>query len=213
LDEAFNKRKEEGVDLNSTIQLIFFDGEEAMVHWTNDDSIYGARHLAKTWTNTLHTLTNLNNGSTFKKSPIEMIDALVLLDLLGKFETYFKGTKEASISNSQQATQWVWDRLCRIHEKLAALKLLSPYMLERLKNGDYYFRPGNPTISSYALQDDHVPFLNLGVPICHIIPTPFPNVWHKETDNADALDEGTIMDLALTFRVLVSEYFGLQQYI
>jgi len=26
---------------------VFFDGEEAFVTWTNTDSLYGARHLAK----------------------------------------------------------------------------------------------------------------------------------------------------------------------
>lgn len=27
--------------------MIFFDGEEAFVRWTNEDSIYGSRHLAE----------------------------------------------------------------------------------------------------------------------------------------------------------------------
>jgi len=31
---------------DTSLQLIFFDGEEAFVHWTDTDSIYGARHLA-----------------------------------------------------------------------------------------------------------------------------------------------------------------------
>ena len=30
-----------------SLQFIFFDGEEAFVHWTDRDSIYGARHWAK----------------------------------------------------------------------------------------------------------------------------------------------------------------------
>jgi glutaminyl-peptide cyclotransferase len=29
------------------LQLIFFDGEEAFVQWTDTDSLYGARHLAE----------------------------------------------------------------------------------------------------------------------------------------------------------------------
>lgn len=28
-----------------TLQLIFFDGEEAFVEWTDTDSIYGARYF------------------------------------------------------------------------------------------------------------------------------------------------------------------------
>ena len=31
----------------TSLQLIFFDGEEAFKMWTDDDSIYGARHLAR----------------------------------------------------------------------------------------------------------------------------------------------------------------------
>jgi Zn-dependent M28 family amino/carboxypeptidase len=30
-----------------TIWLVFFDGEEAFVRWTRDDSLYGSRHMAK----------------------------------------------------------------------------------------------------------------------------------------------------------------------
>jgi len=31
---------------DTSLQLIFFDGEEAFVDWTDTDSLYGARHLA-----------------------------------------------------------------------------------------------------------------------------------------------------------------------
>ena len=32
---------------DTSLQLIFFDGEEAFVDWTDTDSLYGARHLAE----------------------------------------------------------------------------------------------------------------------------------------------------------------------
>ena len=32
-----------------SLQLVFFDGEEAFKDWTETDSIYGARHLAAKW--------------------------------------------------------------------------------------------------------------------------------------------------------------------
>lgn len=41
------KRILEGTNLG--LMLIFFDGEEAFVNWTDDDSLYGSRHLAKKW--------------------------------------------------------------------------------------------------------------------------------------------------------------------
>lgn len=31
------------------LQLIFFDGEEAFDKWTDEDSLYGSRHLASKW--------------------------------------------------------------------------------------------------------------------------------------------------------------------
>lgn len=32
---------------DATLQLVFFDGEEAFVDWTDTDSIYGARCVAR----------------------------------------------------------------------------------------------------------------------------------------------------------------------
>ena len=40
--------------LDTTLQLIFFDGEEAFVSWSATDSIYGARHLAAKMAQTPH---------------------------------------------------------------------------------------------------------------------------------------------------------------
>lgn len=53
-----------GSDL--TLQLIFFDGEEALFRWTASDSLYGSRHLARKMETTPHpagsTDTNLLHG-------------------------------------------------------------------------------------------------------------------------------------------------------
>lgn len=53
LNPLLDKRKErldageEDVEdvADMTFQLIFFDGEEAFVEWTDTDSIYGARYF------------------------------------------------------------------------------------------------------------------------------------------------------------------------
>lgn len=47
--EQRKKRLEEGLEededvADTTLQLVFFDGEEAFVAWTAKDSIYGARY-------------------------------------------------------------------------------------------------------------------------------------------------------------------------
>jgi glutaminyl-peptide cyclotransferase len=123
--------------------MIFFDGEEAIVEWTDEDSIYGARHLASKWSNEIILVQN-DDGSTAQINPLNQIDALVLLDLLGK--------RDAVIPNSHPETQWLWDRLTRIHERLGILKMVSEFMAERIKRGDYMFQPGMPTISATAIQ-------------------------------------------------------------
>lgn len=37
---------------NFGLMLIFFDGEEAFQNWSDNDSLYGSRHLAKKWEQT-----------------------------------------------------------------------------------------------------------------------------------------------------------------
>ena len=53
-------------DSDVKLQIVFFDGEEAFVSWTDTDSLYGSRHLASLWQN-----------------EINDIDLFILLDLIG----------------------------------------------------------------------------------------------------------------------------------
>lgn len=48
LDGYLNQNRDNN-DLS--LKLLFFDGEEAFLHWNALDSIYGARHLAQKWEN------------------------------------------------------------------------------------------------------------------------------------------------------------------
>jgi glutaminyl-peptide cyclotransferase len=44
--ERLDAGEEDDEDVaDMTLQLIFFDGEEAFVQWTHTDSIYGARYF------------------------------------------------------------------------------------------------------------------------------------------------------------------------
>ena len=147
VDNHMDRYRDAFVVLNmsrfNSVQMIFFDGEEAFVNWDENDSIYGAKHLANKWDQSMIMVTN-NDGTTSEFSPLRQIKALVLLDLLGK--------KDAVILNAHIETQWLWDRLARTHEKLAMLKLLSPFMVQRIKNGNYMFASGPPVISAHAVQ-------------------------------------------------------------
>jgi hypothetical protein len=51
--ESRKHRLEEGLEDNedvsdTTLQLVFFDGEEAFKTWTDTDSVYGARYTSTT---------------------------------------------------------------------------------------------------------------------------------------------------------------------
>ncbi|VDL86404.1 unnamed protein product [Schistocephalus solidus] len=63
------------------LQLLFFDGEEAFISWSPEDSIYGSRHMAE------HTLQSTSGSGAC--TDLSRIDLLVLLDLLGAASTHF----------------------------------------------------------------------------------------------------------------------------
>uniref|UniRef100_A0A915HSP6 glutaminyl-peptide cyclotransferase n=1 Tax=Romanomermis culicivorax TaxID=13658 RepID=A0A915HSP6_ROMCU len=62
-----------------TLQLIFFDGEEAFGEWSSTDSLYGSRWLAEHWSN----LSYPQPFNEFGTKELDRIDVFVLLDLLG----------------------------------------------------------------------------------------------------------------------------------
>ncbi len=84
----------------TTIQLVFFDGEEAFVQWSKDDSLYGSRHLANKWSRNSFPQTrdemNLCKNISLNRE-LDRIELMVLLDLIGspnpRFYSYFPNTK------------------------------------------------------------------------------------------------------------------------
>lgn len=72
------------------VDLVFFDGEEAVVSWTDTDSTYGSRSLAARWQTA---------------GEIESIGALILLDMVGD--------ADLQIPREINSTAWlndvVWD--------------------------------------------------------------------------------------------------------
>ncbi|XP_063916475.1 glutaminyl-peptide cyclotransferase-like isoform X3 [Zophobas morio] len=167
---------------NVALKLVFFDGEEAFENWGPHDSIYGAKHLART----LHSNRSLINGENV--SELDKIDMLALLDLIGfrnpQFLNFFENTK-----------RWFL-RLIEIENTLHEMNLLknhySNYFLAR---------------SSYGrIEDDHLPFLKRNVPILHVISTPFPPEWHTAKDNRDIVDMDTVVNINLILKGFISEY-------
>ncbi|ORX90247.1 hypothetical protein K493DRAFT_266041 [Basidiobolus meristosporus CBS 931.73] len=177
------------------LELVFLDGEEAFQTWTQTDSLYGARHLAEKWENTK--LQDIHNpiGSD-AVSRLQTIELFVLLDLIG--------AKGSNILNTQFNTSYFFQRLKVIERKLSALSLLSNADLELMEENEGYFGP--LTVIEAGIDDDHRPFLEKGVPVLHLIPIPFPHVWHTTKDDASAIDHDSVVDFSLIMRLFVAEY-------
>lgn len=75
------KRSEEEVDddgddvADITLQLVFFDGEEAFHEWTDTDSIYGARY-GLVYMNLVELVLELQTG-TLQKNGLRHINKLI----------------------------------------------------------------------------------------------------------------------------------------
>jgi len=161
------------------LKIVFFDGEEAWGDWSETDSLYGSRHLAEKWETTL-----TESG----KSLISQIEVMVLLDLLG--------AEAPAFYSMHQKTEGLFDHIAGIESRLAEKKLIT-------KKKQPYFK--SQRINSHV-DDDHRPFMTRGVPVLHIIPLPFPSVWHTQADDRSALHINTIDDLSKILKVFVAEY-------
>ena len=74
----------------------------------------------------------------------------------------------------------------------------------------FCFSPSSHSPLTYSgVEDDHLPFLERGVPILHLIPTPFPRSWHRLSDDGANLHPPTIKDLSNILAAFVAEYLAL----
>ncbi|XP_078085718.1 glutaminyl-peptide cyclotransferase [Mustelus asterias] len=187
LDNLLLQMKDNSDRPDLTLQLIFFDGEEAFQFWSDIDSLYGSRHLAQKMEREAHP-----PGST-DTNQLHGIDLFVLLDLIGgpdpRFPSYFPNT-----------ARW-HKRLQLIERRLHRLGLLNNH-----PNEVKYFWT---KMQAGHIDDDHKPFLQRGVPILHLIPTPFPQVWHSMEDNENNLDPIAIDNLNKILQLFVLEYLRL----
>ncbi|XP_004710444.1 glutaminyl-peptide cyclotransferase-like protein [Echinops telfairi] len=182
LDLELSKAKEQAAPVS--LQLLFLDGEEALKQWGPKDSLYGSRHLAQLMESAPH-----SPGPT----RIQAIELFVLLDLLGAPHPTF-------YSHFPRTTRW-FHRLRGIEKRLHRLNLLQSHPQELM-----YFQPGE---APGSVEDDHVPFLRRGVPVLHLISTPFPSVWHTPADSEANLHPPTVHNLSRILAVFLAEYLGL----
>ncbi|KAH9524337.1 hypothetical protein Btru_054207 [Bulinus truncatus] len=161
--------------------MIFFDGEEAFVSWTDRDSLYGSRHLADLWELT-------PDRSDSSVNALANINFFILMDLIGPSDTRFV--------NYYSNTSSLYYRLVTIEFCLKQSRLLSgsPYQPVMFSTGS----------TNEKVEDDHTPFIHRGVPVLHLISTPFPSVWHTLRDNVRNLDFRLIDNFSRILRVFIA---------
>jgi glutaminyl-peptide cyclotransferase len=126
-----------------TVEVLFLDGEEAVVEWRGNDHTYGSRHYVET---------AKRNGS------LASLKAMVLVDMIGDRDLRIK----RDLNSTGWLTNIIWDTARQ--QKLAA-----------------YF-PAEST----QVEDDHLPFMQAGVPSVDIIDLEYAP-WHTAGDNLDAV--------------------------
>ena len=207
-----------GIDELMGLQILFLDGEEAFVSWTDTDSLYGARALAEQWETTFHPAM-----STYQ-TPLSSISLFVLLDLLGE--------KNPTVPSYFKTTHWAYRKMATLEKRLRSLNgfMSSSDHSERMdsrkapadlninikKTGraEYIFLPDfDKDMDRWLggmIEDDHIPFMQRGVEVLHIIPTPFPRVWHELDDDAKHLDMETVVDWTKLMTAFMAEWMDLE---
>ncbi|KAJ5860906.1 uncharacterized protein N7529_008216 [Penicillium soppii] len=204
LEKKWTALKDQGLseylDEERGIQVIFLDGEEAFDHWTDTDSLYGARALASHWDEQYYPAM-----SEFK-TPLSSISLFVLLDLLG--------AKDPTIQSYYETTHWAYQSLGALEKRFKSLKQFkssstNSWFIDAEKDGHKLMPLG-------GIQDDHLPFLAKGVEILHLIDYApfkgFPAVWHTIDDDGEHLDLDSVEDWSMLVAAFAAEWMELEGY-
>ncbi|KAI8944181.1 peptidase family M28 [Xylaria longipes] len=182
------------VPMDMGVQILFLDGEEAFKSWTETDSLYGARALAERWE------TSYYPANSFYKNPLDQISMFVLLDLLG--------SPSPTVRSPFLPTHWAYRAMASIEQRMRQLDLLES------KPDSPFLPDAEKTISQFGrgmVEDDHIPFMRRGVPILHVIATPFPSVWHTMDDDGAHLDMPTVRDWARIVTAFALEWLDMME--
>lgn len=156
-------------------------------------SLIRRRSLAEEWE------TTMNPAMSVYKTMLNSISLFVLLDLLG--------STDPRVPSYFPTTHWAYQELAGIELRLRSLGLLqskpkNPFLPDKDKTSDKFGRN--------FVEDDHVPFMARGVDILHMIPTPFPHVWHTMQDDGEHLDIPSVEDWARIMTVFAGEWMDLE---
>lgn len=154
------------------------------------------RSLAAEWENTTYPAM-----SPFK-NPMRQISLFVLLDLLG--------AAGPTVPSYFQSTHWAYQRMAALEGRLRQMKIL-----ESKEGTQPFLHEGGKMAAEFSghgfVGDDHVPFMARGADVLHIIPTPFPRVWHTAADDGKHLDMASVRDWARIVTAFTLEWMDVQK--
>lgn len=224
-----------GMEDHQGLQIIFLDGEEAFQSWTNEDSLYGARSLAAEMENTPHPAMSRYKSAISAISLFVLLD--LLGDKNPRVPSYFETTHWAyrnmatlekrfrALSLFQSASQSSTSKRFTNPSSSSKTSRRNPHPSKmqntnkkpRQAKPDPNPKPFLPDIDKQGhfymagmVEDDHVPFMARGVEVLHLIPTPFPKVWHHMADDGAHLDLDTCADWAVLVTAFVAEWMDLE---
>ena len=215
------------------LQIIFFDGEEAFGDWTATDSIWGAKALAAAWE------ASTSPARSAYANRLDAMELLVLLDLLGakgpRVPSYYKTTHWAYAHMADAETRLrklglfksaaTEERKRREREEARAKKKnrhgkgdaakKRAAAAKRYDASHFLSEPDKKDTDQWMggyIGDDHEPFYDRGVEVLHLIPSPFPRVWHQMDDDGRHLDLDTVEDWARLVGAFTAEYMELDEF-
>ena len=112
-----------------------------------------------------------------------------------------------------KTTHWAYKAMSDLEHRLRELGVFKTGKRKSDRSENFLNQPDKkPSEFGWGggVQDDHIPFLKKGVDILHIIPLPFPRVWHELDDNGENLHMDTVHDWAMLTTAFAAEWFELE---
>lgn len=109
--------------LENTLEFIFFDGEEAAVEWTDDDSVYGSRH---------------DVDRRYRNGSLRQLKAMILVDMIGD--------KNLNIRRESQSTDWLKTIIWNTAQSFGYTREFLNEELEISDDHVPYLRAGIPSV-------------------------------------------------------------------
>ncbi len=106
------------------IYLVWFDGEEALVEWSEADGLYGSRHLVRRWR---------------QDGTLERLTAVINVDMIGD--------KELAIVREAHSTLWLRERIWQIAAELGYQRHFLNEVVEIEDDHVPFLRAGVPAVN------------------------------------------------------------------